>query len=100
MPLFAAGRRTCWRQRSRPAGARMTAIEARTPVLDPEEARRARNERLERVGKWVLPILIMAVAVWFWDRIVVWNEIPKYILPRPGLVAETLWNDRGLLFGA
>jgi NitT/TauT family transport system permease protein len=79
----------------------MTALEAKAmPVLDPEEARRARAERLERIGKWVLPVLIMAVAVWFWDRIVVWNEIPKYILPRPGLVAETLWNDAGLLFGA
>ncbi|MGE3305289.1 MAG: ABC transporter permease [Rhizobiaceae bacterium] len=78
----------------------MTAIESRAAVLDPEEARRLRAERLERIGKWLLPIVIMALAVWLWDRIVVWNEIPKYILPRPGIVAETLWVDRALLFGS
>ncbi|MGD9913402.1 MAG: ABC transporter permease [Rhizobiaceae bacterium] len=78
----------------------MAAIESRAAVLDPEEARRLRAERLERIGKWLLPILIMALAVWLWDRIVVWNEIPKYILPRPGIVAETLWVDRALLFGS
>ena len=78
----------------------MTAVETRTIVLDPEEERRLRAERLERIGKWLLPILIMAFAVWLWDRIVVWNEIPKYILPRPGVVLETLWNDAGLLFSS
>ena len=66
----------------------MTAIERTpsAPALDPEEARRLRNERLESVGKWVLPLAIMAFAILMWDRIVVWNEIPKYILPRPGVV--------------
>ena len=26
----------------------------------------------------------MVLAIWLWDRICVWNEIPRYILPRPG----------------
>ncbi len=80
----------------------MTAIEGTPadPVLDPEEARRIRTERLESIGKWVLPLAIMAFAILMWDRIVVWNEIPKYILPRPGVVLDTLWKDAALLFSS
>jgi len=78
----------------------MTAIEDTTLKLDPEEARRVRQERLERIGKWVLPLAIMILAIWFWDRICVWNEIPQYILPRPGVVLQTLHDDAGLLFSS
>ena len=42
----------------------MTAIERAGRRLDPEEARRVRAERIENIGKWVLPILIMLLAVW------------------------------------
>ena len=80
----------------------MTAIEQQAgPVmLDPEEARRVRAARLERIGKWLLPLAIMCAAIWFWDRICVWNEIPQYILPRPGVVLSTLHTDAGLLFSS
>jgi NitT/TauT family transport system permease protein len=80
----------------------MTAIdrEAAALPLDAEEARRVRAARLERVGKWLLPLAIMVFAIWLWDRICVWNGIPQYILPRPGVVAATLYNDAGLLFGS
>ncbi|MDX8451238.1 ABC transporter permease [Mesorhizobium sp. VK9D] len=78
----------------------MTAIEDTTLKLDPEEARRARQERLERIGKWVLPLAIMVLAIVLWDRICVWNEIPQYILPRPGVVLQTLHSDAGLLFSS
>jgi NitT/TauT family transport system permease protein len=78
----------------------MTAIDDTALKLDPEEARRARQERLERIGKWVLPLAIMVLAIWLWDRICVWNEIPQYILPRPGVVLQTLHNDAGLLFSS
>src|SRR5690606_1507999 len=66
----------------------MTAVEPASAGrrIDAEEARRTRQERLERLGKWVLPLAIMILAVWLWDRICVWNEIPKYILPRPAEV--------------
>ncbi|TIV09743.1 MAG: ABC transporter permease, partial [Mesorhizobium sp.] len=78
----------------------MTAIEDTALKLDPEEARRARQERLERIGKWVLPLAIMVLAIWLWDRICVWNDIPQYILPRPGVVLQTLHSDAGLLFSS
>ncbi|TIU66496.1 MAG: ABC transporter permease, partial [Mesorhizobium sp.] len=78
----------------------MTAIEDTALKLDPEEARRVRQARLERIGRWVLPLAIMVLAIWLWDRICVWNEIPQYILPRPGVVLQTLRDDAGLLFSS
>ena len=80
----------------------MTAIEPGTGALplDPEEARRVRSARLERVGRWLLPLVIMVLAIGLWDRICVWNEIPRYILPRPGVVMATLYSDAGLLFSS
>ncbi len=65
--------------------------------LDAEELKRARAARREAVGRWVLPIVILVLSVYFWDRLCVWNEIPHYILPRPGLVFETLLADWGIL---
>ncbi|MER8441192.1 ABC transporter permease [Mesorhizobium sp. M1312] len=78
----------------------MTAIEEHALKLDPEEARRVRQERLEQIGRWLLPLAIMILAIWLWDRICVWNDIPKYILPRPGVVLQTLFDDAGLLFSS
>ena len=74
----------------------LVAAEAAAPV-DADEARRARAARIERVAKWLLPVLVMALGLFAWDRIVVWNGIPKYILPGPGLVLETLIKDWGTL---
>ena len=76
----------------------MTVTESRAVRLDAEEARRLRQQRVESVGRWLLPLLIMVAAIWLWDRICVWNEIPKYILPRPLEVLQTLHDDAGLLF--
>lgn len=69
-------------------------------IIDVEEARRARQRQLEKTGKWLLPIVIMLLAIVMWDRICVWNEIPRYILPRPGEVLATLIEDRVLLFSS
>lgn len=68
--------------------------------MDPEEAARQRRRKLDRIGRWVVPIVVGILAIWGWDRIVVINEIPHYILPRPGLVAKTLWIDWGTLVGS
>jgi len=79
----------------------MSSIDPSRPVvIDADEARRERSRRMERTGRWLLPLLIMATAVFFWDRICVWNEIPQYILPRPGVVLSTMIEDAGLLFSS
>lgn len=80
----------------------MTAIDERAAalVLDPEEARRERAESVERVGKWVLPIVIMGVAIALWAFLCWRYAIPTYILPTPWEVLKTLWKDAELLFGS
>lgn len=68
---------------------------AATP--DAEELARARARRWERIGRWALPVIVMTLTVTLWDRIVVWNDIPHYILPGPGRVLSTLIEDWGIL---
>jgi NitT/TauT family transport system permease protein len=68
--------------------------------IDADEARRARAARFEGVAKWVLPVAVLALGLWLWDRVVVWNGIPHYILPGPGLVLQTLVKDWPLLASA
>lgn len=68
------------------------------PQVDEEEALRARRRRNEKIGSWVLPILVIALSIWLWDRIVVWNELPHYILPGPGRVLQALIEDWPILF--
>jgi NitT/TauT family transport system permease protein len=65
--------------------------------LDPVELRKARAAKTERIGRWVLPIVILVLSIILWDRICVWNEIPHYIVPRPGLVLEALISDWPIL---
>jgi len=69
-------------------------------VVDEEELRHARAKNRERIAKWVLPVVVIAFAIFMWDRVVVWNDIPHYILPGPGLVITTLIADWGMLSSA
>lgn len=71
-----------------------------TPMLDPEEAKRLRDARIDGIAKWVLPALVFILMITGWDRLVVWNEIPHYILPSPAKVIETLVKDWAMLFEA
>jgi len=83
----------------RPASAPAAADRA-GPDLDDEARARLRRGRFDRIGRWVLPVVVLLASVWLWDRIVVWNAIPHYILPGPMLVAETLVRDWPVLFDA
>ncbi len=67
------------------------------PLRDADEIARARARRREKIARWALPALTVALMILLWDRIVVWNAIPHYILPAPGLVAETLVKDFPIL---
>jgi NitT/TauT family transport system permease protein len=69
-------------------------------VIDEDERARLRAARIESIGKWVLPAVVMALALLGWQAIVTINEIPHYILPGPGLVFATLIEDWPILFDA
>jgi len=69
------------------------------PLLaDQRELARARRDRIDRIAKWVLPVLVMAIALGIWEFIVRYNAIPRYILPAPSLVFTTLIADWWSLF--
>ncbi|GAB5446838.1 ABC transporter permease [Gymnodinialimonas sp.] len=72
----------------------------RGPLFDAEEERIVRRKKTEAIARWVIPVVVMAIAIYAWHRVVVVNEIPHYVLPGPGLVLETLWTDRAILFPA
>ena len=65
---------------------------------DAEELARARASRFDKIGRWALPVIVMTLSIYLWDRIVVWNEIPHYILPGPGRVVTTLIDDWPILY--
>ncbi len=70
------------------------------PVIDADEAARLRAAKLERIGKWTLPVIVLAVMLGVWETIVQVNGIPHYILPSPSRVFSTLWQDWAILFEA
>ena len=69
-------------------------------VVDLEERAIARRERLDKLGSWLLPVIMIALGIFLWDRVVAINDIPHYILPGPGRVWETLINDWPILIDA
>ena len=71
-----------------------------TVEIDADERTRLNRARFERWGSWALPVVVMALMVFFWDRIVVWYEIKHYILPSPGRVLDSLIEGRDVFFDA
>ena len=69
-------------------------------VWDAEEARRARARRTESIARWLLPVLVVLGTMFLWDRFVVWNEIPHYILPSPGRIWDQLIKDWDMHFAS
>jgi NitT/TauT family transport system permease protein len=69
-------------------------------IVDAEETRRARRRRLEQAARYLMPVAMMALAILLWDRIVVWNEIPHFILPSPARVWASLTGDWAILWDA
>lgn len=64
---------------------------------DAEEARRARAKRVEGVARWLLPLAVVVLSLALWQALVVWNEVPHYILPTPLRVWEQLATDWAML---
>ena len=58
----------------------------------------ASPDRAERWVRWLAPLGIAALAILAWDLVVRLNGIPPYILPGPGLVAQSLVKDFPILW--
>ena len=68
--------------------------------VDADEARQAARRRRLRLLRWVLPLTVAVLAILGWDWVVVANAIPPYILPRPWVVARTIYTDAPILLPA
>jgi len=78
----------------------MTMADRAPAIMDAEESRRQARARIERIARWALPLVMLLATLWLWDRIVVWNAIPHYILPGPGRVWDSLTGDWAMLWDA
>lgn len=75
-------------------------LEIEPVPIDPVEMRKAKMARRERIGGWLLPLIVVVLSIYAWDRFVVLNEVPHYIIPSPGRVLEALITDWSLLIGS
>src|SRR5450631_593371 len=75
----------------------MTAVEnsQSLPLSEPDrqELRRARAERAAGIAKWVLPFLVLAAALGYWEWAVQHYGIKPYLLPAPSRIFITLVAD-------
>ncbi|RTL95702.1 ABC transporter permease [Ancylobacter aquaticus] len=50
--------------------------------------------------RWLLPLGVLAALVLAWALVVKLNNLPPYVLPAPGVVLETLVEDRAVLLAS
>ena len=55
------------------------------------------NKNRDAVMKWVAPLLVGVVVLVVWHALVKAFDIPKYLVPSPAMVVDTLISDWGLL---
>ena len=51
------------------------------------------RERRERLLSWLMPLITLSAAIGFWEWAVWYYEVPKYLIPAPSLIAQTLIKD-------
>jgi NitT/TauT family transport system permease protein len=56
------------------------------------------NKNHDAVMKWVAPLLVGVAVLVLWHALVKAFDIPKYLVPSPALVVDTLISDWGLLY--
>lgn len=60
----------------------------------------SQDRALPQALRVLLPVIVFAVLMGFWEAAVRLREIPPYILPAPSLIVQTLVKDWGLLFAS
>jgi NitT/TauT family transport system permease protein len=73
---------------------------SKNQVIDLEEQARVRAISREKLGRWLIPLVVVLLTGILWDRLCVWYEIPHYIVPRPYRVWDELVKDWPFLLGA
>lgn len=60
----------------------------------------SQDRALPQALRVLLPVIVFAVLMGFWEAAVRLREIPPYILPAPSLIVQTLVKDWGILFAS
>jgi len=68
----------------------MTDIHNELPTLNSQQDRLARRERRLRI---IMPLLAIGIVLALWEGLVIYYEVPHYLIPAPSLIAETLIKD-------
>lgn len=66
------------------------------PKGDSDRSTSARSRSLRRVLSYTPPVLIIGVLLVVWQLAVSYNDIAPAVLPTPGRVARTFFNERAL----
>lgn len=69
-------------------------------TVDLEEEAIARRHRRHKIARWLLPSLVMIMALAAWQAYCVIAEVPHYILPSPLLIGQSLVTDWEVLWPA
>lgn len=71
-----------------------------TGTVDLEEEAIAKRQRRHKIARWMLPSLVMIIALGAWQAYCVIAEVPHYILPSPLLIGKSLVSDWEVLWPA
>jgi NitT/TauT family transport system permease protein len=69
-----------------------------SPMIDVEEMRRQRIQRMQQIGRWILPFAVLFGVLAWWQWAVVHYDIKPYLLPSPLRIVMTLATDWPILF--
>jgi NitT/TauT family transport system permease protein len=70
------------------------------PIFDADEARRARNRRIESVARWALPLVVVLLTIAFWHWFSNSSQTRGMIFPEPLKVWNRFLADYAMLFGS
>lgn len=56
------------------------------------------DRNVSNAARFAIPAILLAVLIVTWEAVIRLKNIPPYILPSPGLIVQTLAQDRTVLF--
>ena len=68
------------------------AVRAGTGAIEPNPARAT-----DTIRRWIAPVLLLAAMAVAWEVWARWRDVPRWLLPPPTVIGETLVVDRALL---
>lgn len=70
-------------------------ITSTTEIIEPAPVNleQMQRERRDRLLSWLMPVITLGVAIAYWEWAVWYWQIPKYLIPAPSLIGQTLIKD-------